>query len=184
MVLGFEEDTLGVDLERVIGEIENKFEISNAGDKKASGYRGSWGTLKFNNKDDLDNFLEKTRSPFTITHQDNEYKLNTKVFIPKRERVETKEPRTLAYVLRTQMKFNERNRTILDMDFRLKTVLLNNKRIAEFVHKNSGKVRGRVDRAVHSFKLDIPEITKQAAAVGYPVEGSTVAETYESIMRS
>ena len=80
------------------------------------------------------------------------------------------------------MKFEGRDKKVLDLDFFHQSVFIGNKRIAEFKEDGGGKLRGRVDRSKHHFVIDEPSLQALTAELGYPVDAAAVvAEFKQSI---
>jgi len=130
----------------------------------------------------MQTFWDKCKGPFKCKCNNKEVELKAQVFRSAEDRKETKDLRTLAYILRKHMRFEGRDRHVLDMDFRHQTVLVNNKRVAEFADAGGRTIRGRIDRTRHSFKVNASDITAQCAALGYQVDGVKVEEEFIKLM--
>ena len=82
------------------------------------------------------------------------------------------------------MNFEGFDKDILDVDFRNKTVLVNNVRIAEFSDATGQKIKGPIKRDAHTFNIDKPKLTKNAAQLGHEVDADKVQKGYGTAMGS
>jgi len=183
MVFGFEQDTLADDIEATLKYIQKELNLLKVVECRSLGYRKDRGTIKFEDKESMEDFLDKSLPNISSTCDGIEVKLKAKVFRTAQDQKETKEIRTLAYVLRKHMKFEGRDKKVLDLDFFHQSVFIKNKRIAEFKEDGGGKLRGRVDRSKHQFVIDEPSLQTLTAELGYPVDAAAVvAEFKQSIV--
>ena len=58
------------------------------------------------------------------------------------------------------MAFQEYDKSVLDVDFRQNTVLVNNKRVAEILD-NGQKVKGMIIKAKHVFTIDMKALKEE-----------------------
>ena len=82
------------------------------------------------------------------------------------------------------MKFEGLDKNKLDVDFRNKTVLVNNIRVAQFYDEEGKSIKGRVKRDVHTFKIDKAKLTRNSKDISHPVDADKVQEEYDTAMRS
>jgi hypothetical protein len=111
-----------------------------------------------------------------------EVELTAKVFRTKEDQDETKEIRKCAYVLRQNMKLEGFDKNILDIGFKNKTVLINNIRVAQFWDTKGNKVKGKVNKNLHTFKINKDIMTEQTLVLGYPVDVEKVMAEFNAAM--
>ena len=95
MVFGFEQDTLAVDIEATLKDIQKELDLLKVVECRSLGYRKDRGTIKFEDKESMEDFLEKSLPNISSTCDVGEVKLKAKVFRTTQDQKETKEIRTL-----------------------------------------------------------------------------------------
>lgn len=153
--------------------------------RHARGGRSTSGFIKFENQESMAKFVKDTKkiAPITIVRNEKEVKLEAIVFRTKEETAETKEIRTLAYVIRQQMGFTGQDKDVLDISFQSQSVLVNNIRIAQFLDKNGEKIKGRIDKNIHTFSIDEKKLAEHAQAANHPVDPQKVQSAYLAALR-
>ena len=150
----------------------------------ARGDRSEQGFIKFQDKDSMIKFVAEVKwiGPVKVKCDGKEVELTAKVFRTKEDQDETKEIRKCAYVLRQNMKLEGFDKNILDIGFKNKTVLINNIRVAQFWDKKGNNVKGKVDKNLHTFKINKDIMTEQTLVLGYPVNAEKVMAEFNAAM--
>jgi hypothetical protein len=184
-VQGFNEDSQAKHIEDALKALEELMKAVGVTDRRACGGRSTQGLISFTDKDSMTKFIADTKKmPNKIKCNHEEVTLTATTYRTKEEKAETKEIRTCAYVLRKAMKFEGLDKNKLDVDFRNKTVLVNNIRVAQFYDEEGKSIKGRVKRDVHTFKIDKAKLTRNSKDISHPVDADKVQEEYDTAMRS
>ena len=184
-VQGFKEDTQSKHIEIGLKKLEELMKAVGVTDRRACNGRSTQGLITFADKDSMIKFIANTKkAPIKINCNEEEVTLTAKAYRTKEEMADTKEIRTCAYVVRNAMNFEGFDKDILDVDFRNKTVLVNNVRVAEFLDATGQKIKGPIKRDAHTFKIDKAKLTKNAAQLGHQVDADKVQKDYDTAMGS
>ena len=180
---GFEEDTLDPDIKRTLAELEDSVGVHGI-ERFGVGYRSNKGRIKFESNEMRNKFLQftKDQQPIKTTCKGKKVELKIKIWRSKEDLEESKEIRRFAYHLRKNMVFEEYDKSVLDVDFRQNTVLVNKKRVAEFLD-NGQKVKGMINKAKHVFTIDMKALKEETTKVGYSVDPEKVKQDYEDSMQ-
>jgi hypothetical protein len=184
-IQGFNEDTQSNHIEIALKKLEELMKAVGVTDRHACNGRSTQGLISFADKDSMIKFIADTKkAPIKISCNEEEVTITATTYRTKEEKAESKEIRTCAYVLRNAMKFTGFDKNVLDLDFRNKTVLVNNVRVAQFLDAKGQKIKGPLKREVHSFKIDQAKLTEMTAKIGYAVNAEQVQREYDAAMGS
>jgi hypothetical protein len=185
LIVGFEEDTQGDHIDIALKKLEEIMKAACVTNRHARGGRSTQGIIKFEDKESLTSFVKETKKkgPVKVICNEKEVLLEAKVFRTKEEKAETKEIRTFAYIMRQQMGFTGQDRNILDISFQHQAVLVNNVRVAQFLDDKGLKIKGNINKEIHTFKIDDSKLAAQAQSAGFPVDPKEVNTAYLAAMR-
>jgi hypothetical protein len=185
LIVGFDEDTQAKHIDCALKKLEEVMKATGVTNRHARGGRSTSGFIKFEDKESMAKFIKDTKkiAPITIVCNEKEVKLEAKVFRTKEEKAETKEIRTLAYVIRQQMGFTGQDKDVLDISFQNQAVLVNNVRVAQFLDKSKERIKGKIDKNIHTFTIDEEKLAEHAQAASYPVDPQAVHSAYLTALR-
>ena len=146
LFMGFNKSTQNDHIKDTLEQIKTELDLKGVVECAGKSYRSTQGTMEFEDKNSmLDNLKEiRKKAPYKTSCQGKDVSLEVKIFRSAGEQSETKELRTLTYVIRNQMQFTGRDRNIIDIDLGAKAVCVGNETIAEFLD-NGRQLKGKLN---------------------------------------